>query len=131
MKVAAEMVVESFVTVKMVVGQMEHGLPLKVMLQSFESVFCNDEQVTKEYFGLNSLFMAEAGIDPCDSFDALKGIMETAIQMGECLQKLMFEKVVQCQKQAGSNYFGQHCGITKQDVFDLGKAVLYKDPSIF
>jgi len=93
----------------------------KELFTRLKDGFCGDEAISKEYFGLNCVFASVLDFkNPSDSnqihqgansFEAFMDLFSTAIEMGDQLQKLMLEKVVECKDQARQSY-GDHGGIT-------------------
>ena len=99
----------------------------KELFTRLKDGFCGDEAISKEYFGLNCVFASVLDFkNPSDSnqihqgsnsFEAFMDLFGTAIEMGDQLQKLMLEKVVECKDQARQSY-GDHGGITQREIND-------------
>ena len=100
-------------------------IPVRLMVESLETVFGNDEQITKEYSGLNTLFVSGGPMAVAEFMD----LFRCAIQMGDQLLKLMLEKLVDCKEQARSNHLGQQSGISQNDVLSLAKTIIYDKDS--
>jgi hypothetical protein len=60
----------------------------KVLFDALKNIFGNDEQITKEYFGLNSLFISSGDnqsgqIKGQDEFSEFMELFDTSLEMGE------------------------------------------------
>jgi hypothetical protein len=84
---------------------------------------CNDEAVTQEYFGINTLFVS-TGIKQEGAFEDFISLFETSLQMGSEVEKLLLQKVVECREQMRQNSYGQQEGITQREAYDFAKAVV-------
>ena len=101
------------------------------------NLFGSDEQITKEYFGLNAMFISggddqsaissqiESGAANDSAFEDFMRLFETSVQMGDQLQKLMLERILACKEESSKNYLGQHSGISQREIYDFAKSVLY------
>jgi hypothetical protein len=97
----------------------------KALFARLRDSFCGDDAISKEYFGLNSVFASvldfknpndDDQIQPgSNSFEAFMNLFQTALEMGHQLQKLMLEKVIECKDQARQSY-GDHGGITQREI---------------
>jgi hypothetical protein len=84
---------------------------------------CNDEAVTQEYFGINTLFVS-TDIKQEGAFEDFISLFETSLQMGSEVEKLLLQKVVECREQMRQNSYGQQEGITQREAYDFAKAVV-------
>lgn len=125
LKVALQQMIDSQETMQMIYRQWNSPslAQSKVLFDALKSVMSNDEAMTQEYFGLNTLFVSSGKEDAFDDFMVL---FETSLQMGSEVEKLLLQKVVECREVMRQNSYGQQEGITQREAYDFAKAVIYE-----
>lgn len=98
-----------------------HRDQTRVLFNSMRNIFCNDDNITQEYYGLNSIFVSAAEAAPSqiakeDAFEDFMSLFDTALAMGSQLQKLMLEKTIDACKSAKSQTYGHHLGISQREI---------------
>jgi len=83
--------------------------------------FQNDDQITREYFGLNSVFMSCSSSSESSNsdrdFEDFMEMFETALQMGNQLMALLLEKMYESSKgHVKQSSFGQQGTVSQSAV---------------
>ena len=94
-KVAFEYIIEAHQAMVKVYKQWNANLnETKVLFDNMHNIVSNDDQITQEYFGLNSIFVAgEPDSAKSTCFEECLSLFETSLQMGNQLSALFLEKV--------------------------------------
>lgn len=118
---------ESHRTIKMIWNQWNAQTKEQTnrLYSTLHKLFSNDEQITQEYFGLNSLFLSGGAQNQGgNEYSDFMGLFQTALQMGQQLQRLMLERVLFLRNETRLNYHGNHFGISQKDVLELHNAIV-------
>lgn len=115
MKLAFEQVAESHEVMRAIHAQWNAPHPdrTRALFDALRDIVCNDESITNEYYGLNSIFVSAASSESAapvgqirqagsgsNSFEEFMKLFDTALAMGDVLQQLMYEKAVECSQAA-------------------------------
>ena len=94
----------------------------KVLFDALHQIVSNDGQITQEYFGLNSIFVAsDADNVKATCFEDFLSLFETALQMGNQLSTLLLEKVKEAYQTASTTASqGYQISLSQKDVLDCG-----------
>lgn len=139
MKLAFEQVAESHDVMRAIHAQWNapHQDQTRVLFNTMRDIVCNDESITDEYYGLNSIFVSattsesqthagqiqQAGANPEGAFEEFMKLFDAALAMGDILQQLMYEKTIECTQAAKHQTFGQHLGISQRDLHEYHSRV--------
>lgn len=77
----------------------------RVLFGALKALFENDDQITAEYHGLNSVFLSSSGqadgevqAEEGEDFEDFMDMFETALQIGNMVGSVLLERMYECSK---------------------------------